>query len=336
MQSFACPRCRDIIEFTCMACESCRTVIGYQPDQQAFVALNPVQGFIGGEVRTGDPVWRRCLNAAWGCNWVLEASSTLSWCRSCALTGGRPHTSDPDALRAWMETECHKRHLLHQVAALGLPIEGRTPTAPTGLRFELVYAPGQAEVTGHRAGTITIDLTEADDPHRATQRHLFGEATRTMLGHLRHEIGHYYWPILVETQDELDEFRSLFGDERTDYRQALDTHHASPIPRWNPVEHLTSYAAAHPAEDWAETFAHYLHITDATETADAHSLHVSSSTGEPPWSFAALVHRWQETAHALNAVARSLGEAPLYPYTVTAATLRKLDYIDRRVHGRPA
>ena len=122
-------------------------------------------------------------------------------------------------------------------------------------------------VTGHADGVITLDLAESDDVHRERRRAELGEPYRTLLGHFRHEIGHYYWPILVERAGALERCRALFGDERADYGEALERHYADGPPADWAERHVSAYATMHPWEDWAETFAHYLHIRDTLQTA---------------------------------------------------------------------
>ena len=169
--------------------------------------------------------------------------------------------------------EASKRRLIHQLDTLALPIEERSAGSPHGLAFDLVYLPGEAALTGHLDGIITLDLCETDEQHRDALRRRLDEPFRTLIGHLRHEIGHHYWDYLVPPGGPLDAFRQLFGDERADYRAALTDHYLRGGD-WNRARHITPYAGAHPLEDWAETFAHYLHIADATTTAIAHHLTV--------------------------------------------------------------
>ena len=93
-----------------------------------------------------------------------------------------------------------------------------------------------------------------------------------MLGHLRHEIGHYYQPLLVT---DWERCRELFGDDREDYGAAMERHYASGPPADWPERFVSAYATMHPWEDWAETFAHYLHIRDVLQTAVAYGVTVS-------------------------------------------------------------
>lgn len=335
MQRFGCPRCGANVPFDAMRCRHCEALLGYHPPTRTIVDLHPT-GDAATFTAGADAVelWR-CLNASWGCNWLLPSDEPTEWCDSCRLTHGRPAMSDPSAVDAWSVTEAWKRRLLHHLATLGLPIDARSADRPDGLRFELVYVPGAPAVTGHLGGVVTIDLTEADDARRESLRHRFDEPTRTVLGHLRHEIGHYYWPHLVRTATEIAAFRALFGDERADYRGALDEHQASGGVGWDRSRHVSRYASAHPAEDWAETFAHYLAIRDATETADSYGITgFDSGAGRAAPTIADRVAVWQGVTGALDAIAESLGAGSLYPFELSPHVLDKLAFVDQLVTAR--
>jgi len=332
VRRFACERCLAECPFGAFQCPTCGVALGYLSEPGALRALETGPSDAEYTVAGGDTRWWRCLNAAWGCNWMLPAEGTDVWCRSCRLTRGRPDESDRDALDAWASAEAAKRHLVHQLDALGLPIEERTASTPLGLAFDLVHLPGEPEVTGHLRGVITLDLTESDEGHRDDLRRRFGEPLRTLIGHLRHEIGHYYWSRLLPSTDlpGLEAFRALFGDERSDYGSALAAHHGAGPPPWDRVVHVTPYAASHPLEDWAETFAHYLHMRDALETADAFELQVPGPEPRDD-GFTEMLVRWQPVADGINAVAASLGSPALYPLSPSGVVVEKLSFVHDRV-----
>src|SRR5437868_9942335 len=122
-------------------------------------------------------------------------------------------------------------------------------------------------MTGHKDGIVTMKVEEADDVTRVRVRTQMREPYRTLLGHFRHETGHYYWDRLIANSDWLEPFRGLFGDERASYAEALDRHYQQGAPLdWQP-QYVSAYATMHPWEDWAETWAHYLHMMDAVDTA---------------------------------------------------------------------
>ena len=213
--------------------------------------------------------------------------------------------------------------LVYQLDDLGLPTDG--------LAFDLLSSAEEPVTTGHADGVVTIDLAEGDDAHREALRVQLAEPYRTMLGHLRHETGHYYWTVLVEPSPA--RFRELFGDERADYAEALQRHYSSPAPVGWEQEYVSTYATAHPWEDWAESFAHYLHIRDTLQTAAAYGMQVhgraplDSTPREDPDGFAEIVETWLPLTYALNAVNRSMGKDDLYPFVLSEAVLAKLAFV---------
>ena len=314
MRRFACGVCAAEVAFTDAVCGACGGDLGYVPELGDIVPLRPAGGpdylIDGPGGATG--VWR-CLNFAWGCNWVLAADSGAVWCASCRLTRGRPDGSSPDAVAAWSVAEAAKRRLVHQLRSLGLPIGDE-------VKFDLVFLPESRGVTGHLPGVVTLDLREADDAYREAARLHFGERDRTVLGHLRHEIGHHYWALLVERAGQVDAFRSVFGDERADYATALAEHYDW-LDRTVPDTHISGYAAAHPSEDWAETFAHDLHLRDGLETAAAFGLVPAGLPGE---AFADVLARWRTVARAVGELSLGLGHVAPYPFVITAPVAAKL------------
>jgi hypothetical protein len=280
------------------------------------------------------PLWR-CMNAAWGCNWMLSADSGDTWCRSCRLTRGRPDVGRPDAIEAWMAAESAKRRLVHQLDELALPIEIQSDAMPDGFVFDLVYLPGEGGITGHLDGVVTLDLAETDERHRDDLRRRLGEPFRTVIGHLRHEIGHHYFARLVGQSNDVGTFRRLFGDERDDYRQALERYYATAGDTWDRDRFVTAYAAAHPLEDWAETFAHYLHILDAIDTAVAHDLVPSARTlvthAVSTLEFTDILDAWRPVNTAVNAIAETVGSPAVYPFEPTGVVIDKLAFVHRQI-----
>lgn len=344
MKAFRCERCQDAVPFDATACTRCGAALGYVPDEQTVRAMVPTDESATYEVPgRADRVWR-CLNAAWGCNWLVDVGSGTPWCRSCRLTRSRPDTSQPDAIEAWAAAESAKRRVVYQLDALNLPIDGRSEGHRDGLAFDLFYLPGTPAITGHRGGVVTLDLAEVDDHHRAALRHQLGERLRTVIGHVRHEVGHHYWSRLVGQTDHLAEFRSMFGDERMDYSAAVERYYSgeSGATTWDPALHITEYAGSHPLEDWAETFAHYLHIVDITETAVAHGI---ARGGVDAASFDALMGStdisvvlevWRPVNGAVDAIAEALGESPLYPFDPTGLVVDKLGFVHDRISAHSA
>ena len=201
-------------------------------------------------------------------------------------------------------------------------------------------------MTGHDNGLITINLAEADDSERERQRHQMGEPYRTLLGHFRHEIAHYYWTRLVGNSNRLQEFRDLFGDERKDYRDALQQHYANgPPPDW-PTHYVTAYASSHPWEDFAETWAHYFHMVDTLETAHAFGLSVRPKVSKGS-DFATkidfdshhaemerLIDAWLPLTFAVNSINRSMGQPDLYPFVLAPTVIAKLTFVHDRIRAQ--
>jgi hypothetical protein len=331
VRAFTCGNCGQLVFFENSLCLRCSTGLGFVPSALELVALTD-------EVVRAEDL-RRCANATVAeCNWLLEAGDPGPLCRSCRLTRTRPGDDDADGLAAFARAEAAKRRLLFGLFDLGLPVDDDRPA------FDLLPSRSEPVVTGHDSGVITIDLAESDDARREQRRAELGEPYRTMLGHFRHEIAHYYWPSLIDQPQVLERWRSLFGDERLDYDDALARHYQNGPPADWSDRHVSAYAAAHPWEDWAETFAHYLHIRDTLETAaayglvvtgppaaDGHSLIAAPTLGDGERPFDAYVREWLPLTYALNAVNRSMGRDDLYPFTLAPTVIDKLAFVHDRV-----
>jgi hypothetical protein len=326
--SFSCPNCDDqLVFFANTECLHCGQRLGFDPEKLTLVAV--------------DDDTRYCADAAVAaCNWLVPEPGTL--CRSCRLTRTRPADADTEALAAFAETEAAKRRLVFQLLDLGLPLDS-WQDRPGGLGYDLLSSAGGPVTIGHQDGIITLDLAETDDPHREQVRQDMGEAYRTMLGHLRHETGHWYWYELVSGPGLLGPFRELFGDERADYQAAIDRHYSEGAPPGWAETFVSAYATMHPWEDWAETFAHYLHIRDTLQTAAAYGMRidvpeVEGLEAEPEVEvdtepFSAILDDWLPLTYALNAVNRSMGNDDLYPFVLSPAVVGKLTWVHERVTG---
>jgi hypothetical protein len=333
VRDFACEHCDSTVHFETSTCPVCSSLLGYLPEERAIRQLLPAAADTSYRIAGHATEHWRCLNAAWGCNWVLPAAVGATWCRSCALTRGRPDDARPAAIAAWALAEASKRRLVHQLDRLALPVQGRSAAAPDGLVFDLVYLPGERGLTGHLDGVVTLDLAEADPVHRDALRRQLGEPFRTFLGTLRHEVGHHYWRSLIGQVDNVGRFRSLFGDERTDYGEALRHHYGNAAAAWDEQHFVTRYAQSHPHEDWAETFAHYLHIVDLVDTAAAHGL-VDIGTGggdalpvPADATIAQILELWRPIARALDDLADAVGSPHVYPVAPAAAVVDKLAFV---------
>jgi hypothetical protein len=184
-------------------------------------------------------------------------------------------------------------------------------------------------LSGHAQGVITINAAEADASYREATKEAMNEPYRTLLGHFRHEIGHFYWEMLVEASADLDAFRQLFGDEQQDYRQALDQYYADgPDADWQ-ESYISAYASAHPLEDWAETWAHYLLMMETLETALSYDLIAKL---EQDQLFENWLGEWMQLVVVMNALSRSTGHTDAYPFVISPTVQRKLQFIHDLLH----
>ena len=277
MRVFECQNCDQPLYFENVACERCGMSLGFGPARTQLFAIVPQDDhwIVLGEP---DRPRRMCRNAQHGvCNWLVDAEDDDPFCRACRHNHTIPDLTRPYGLERWTRLEQAKRRLFYTLINLRLPLITRAEDPVEGLAFEfLEELPGGPKVlTGHASGLITINIAEADDVERERARTQMSESYRTLLGHMRHEIAHWYWDRLVrDDADALSRFRDLFGDDRLDYATALQTHHnMGPPADWR-MRHVSAYASSHPWEDFAESFAHYLHIVDALETARAFGLSV--------------------------------------------------------------
>jgi len=330
MRDFRCPNCGQQLAFENSLCLRCRSSLAFDLDEVQFEIVDPAGIQPGG---TG----RACANRALAaCNWLTDAARPL--CRSCALTRTRPADADLAALPLFAEAEAAKRRLVVELTELALPIDGRDADPESGLCFDLLSSESEQVMTGHADGVITLDLSEGDDVHREQLRVSMDEPYRTLLGHFRHEIGHYYFTVLVGEGANRAAFEELFGDPDADYQEALDRHYSQGAPDGWEDRYVSSYATMHPAEDWAETFAHYLHIRDTIDTAAAFAFAPADATLDRPLSgergFDRIIELWLPLSWSLNMVNRSMGRPDLYPFVLPPAVLDKMRLVHRVVTER--
>lgn len=340
MRDFICPQCGQHLAFENSVCLACGSHVGFSLQDKALLVI--AQGDGPGFVDSDNHHLCANLHVA-ECNWLVDGTGTDTLCASCVLTRTRPSDSDGTALPAFAEAEKAKRRLIAELAELRLPVTGRDVDTEFGLAFDLLSSEEQQVMTGHHNGVITLDLAEGDDVHREQLRISMDEPYRTLLGHFRHEIGHYFYYRLVETSaDYADRFRVLFGDPNADYQAALDRHYQQGVPEGWEASFVSSYATMHPAEDWAETFAHYLHVRDTLDTAAAFALAPAGGTFDRrvlgPSGFDAIIEMWLPLAWSLNMVNRSMGHDDLYPFVLPGPVLEKMRLIHEIVTavGDPA
>ncbi len=316
-------------------CETCGSSLGFEPQQQRLHALE-CDGRDGAvSISTGEKFMRCGLQQELGCNWLISRQDNNSQCLSCRTTHIIPTLTLPKNHLRWERLEQTKRRAFYMLFRLGLPLKsliaGTAEMPPLQFDF-LEDRRSNPEVmddfiySGHRHGVITVNAAEADDSFRAANRELMNELYRTLLGHFRHELGHYCWLLL--TENDLVEFRRFFGDEREDYQTALDRYYNEGVHAdWREF-YISAYASSHPMEDWAETWAHYLHIADTLETAKAYGVIAKDCSHE---GFERMLTYWAELTVALNALNRSMGVDDAYPFIITSTVIKKLCFIDRLV-----
>ncbi|WP_304640199.1 zinc-binding metallopeptidase family protein [Pseudomonas sp.] len=340
-------RCGQALFFDNTTCLRCGSELGFDPDQGNLLNIEPAEDNLWRPVTDQDASPRRfarCANlhSPAQCNWLVTDPAAAPFCVACSLNMTIPDLNLADNAAHWMRAEQAKRRLVAQLMLLGLPVVSRKLDPEKGLGFNMLrQLPGQDPVmTGHADGVITLDMDEADPAHRERVRENMHEPYRTLLGHFRHESGHYYWDRLVRDSHWLEPVRAVFGDDRIDYQQALARHYENGPPAdWN-TRFISSYASTHPWEDWAETWAHYLHMTDTLNVAmdfgiqlDALALHTdpfdSSQLAGLEGNadkvvFLAFINRWIQLSSVLNVLSRSMGQPDIYPFVLTVDSVRKL------------
>jgi len=345
MKIFSCSVCGQTLFFENSQCTKCGHALAFLPDRALlsaiehgpdglFVALAPVAKGIR---------YRACGNQIdhGACNWAVPEAETERYCRACRLNELIPNLADPAAQAAWLKLEIAKRRLVYTLIGLGLPLESRTERPDGGVAFCFLRdEPGTDKVfTGHSEGLITINIAEADAPFREKTRLELGETYRTLLGHFRHEIGHYYWDRLIKRSARRSGFRAVFGDESVDYAKAVSAHYRQGAPPDWPTRFVSSYASMHPWEDWAESWAHYLHMVDTLETARSFGLALrpkpeggarrpESQTRRLDFDdFDDLMGAWVPLTVAMNSLNRSMGLPDLYPFVLSTPAVAKLRFV---------
>lgn len=337
MRIFLCQQCGQTLLFENTQCQRCGALLGYLPDHGELSALAPLaEGYRALAAPEGR--WRYCANAANGvCNWLVPLADGAQLCRCCALNRHIPDLSMPDQADAWQRLEFAKHRLVYSLIRLQLFWE-------QDLRFDFISSegplpPGAVASTGHAAGQVTITTEEADPAEREQQRQNMAESYRTLIGHFRHEVGHYYWDKLILPEpSRLAEFRKVFGDERQDYAQALQRHYQQgPGADWQ-QRYVSAYASSHPLEDWAECWAHYFHLIDTLETAQAFGLSLAPNRA-PELAMQADIDPYRHTdlqeilaralplTFAVNSLNRSMGQPDLYPFVLSPTVTGKLGFI---------
>ncbi|MBA4783770.1 MAG: putative zinc-binding metallopeptidase [Rhizobiales bacterium] len=353
MRRYSCPNCGNEVHFQNTQCINCSALLGYVPGLDRMLSADAATSAFGadGEARAA------CANReAISCNWlVIPGKNTHGvagrLCTSCSRTTIIPDLSAPGNIERWARLESAKRLLFYSIEKFHLPLESAGPDGDTTLRFNLkgdkpaLDGTIKRVLTGHENGLITINIAEADDDVREKNRTAMGEPYRTLIGHFRHEVGHFYWDCLIRDGGRNSDFTACFGDASVDYAAALSNHYQNGPPADWRNHHVSAYASAHPWEDFAETWAHYIHMIDALETAFAYNVTPqpiraggtagtavteAASLPETPYKLSdwpTLVEAWIPLTVAMNAMSQSIGNHDFYPFVLTEAILHKLGFI---------
>ena len=359
VRAFNC-QCGNPVFFRNSTCLACGTPLAYEPVQARMLSLAPAdEPDVWVQWQTDAPRYKCCANlhTPAACNWLVpveEVDPQAGLCRACRLTRTIPDLTDaqhPENGMLWARVEHAKRRLVSALLVMGLPVASRdTEDTEHGLAFDFLRAPdgGPPVMTGHDHGLITLNIIEADDVHREFARTNMNEPYRTLVGHLRHEVGHYYWERLVLDTPWLERFRALFGDETQDYSVSLKRYYDNGPPANWELGHVSAYATAHPWEDWAECWAHYMHMSDMVDTASSYGLSLDQTRLEfTPFThdvlyladdpgadkYLAFVNHWAKLTILMNGMARAMGQADLYPFVLANQVVAKLQFIHLVVHG---
>lgn len=340
MKIFECGNCSHTLFFENMTCEKCGHLVGFSNASSTMVTFDP-NAFPLVSDKKGKS-YKYCKNKEFEvCNWILPADDEHEFCPACELNRTIPQLSEGENFARWQKLEVAKHRLVYQLLKVGLELPPLISNPDTGLCFDFIVKEENSDImTGHANGVITILLSEADSVHREKMRKEMAEPYRTLIGHFRHEVGHYFWDRLIATDENvLQQFRSLFGDDTLDYAQALNNHYQNGAPADWQENYISEYASSHAWEDWAETWAHYLHIMDMAETSYYFGLIVDPKVKEKslrgsikfdPYEtrdFDKIYKAWAPVSFAINSLNRSMGIPDAYPFVVSPKVVEKMKFI---------
>lgn len=344
MKLYNCSHCGNALYFENSLCLQCQHSIGFDPIQMAMITLATENSIEFSDINNDQVVYHYCQNSKHGtCNWLVLADQA-PFCLACSLNRTIPKLSKAENLEKWKRIELAKHRLVYSLLRLQLPVQAKTgPKDNTGLAFDFMANVSRKKriMTGHANGVITLNIEEADEAARVQNKLDLGEKYRTLLGHLRHEVGHYYWDVLIKDSPSLEKYRELFGDEREKYSKALKAYYKKgPAPDWNNA-YISPYATSHSWEDWAETWAHYLHLMDTLETAHVFGIDIHPQLENKPQDmeteiyqdpytipdFDQIMKMWLPLTFAVNSLNRSMGHEDFYPFVIATPVIDKLRFI---------
>lgn len=350
MKLFQCGNCNTIVFFENHSCEKCKSKLGFLVKDLSIIALNPNLSEWS-LWQQDNQTYRYCDNHKHGvCNWLVVVESASKLCKACELNTIIPNLNSDQNKEKWAKLESAKHRLIFQILQLQLPLESKLESKDFGLGFNFLSkeeAVGETKnlMTGHANGEITILLSEADAVLLEKMKKNMDEKYRTLIGHFRHEVGHYYWERLIrDTVEVLGQYRALFGDERLSYSDALDHYYKVGSKQHWENSFISEYASSHPWEDWAETWAHYLHLMDTLETAFYFGLKVNARLlNDNSIQMDAFFDPYQENDFekivdaciplyfAMNSMNRSMGLTDIYPFVITEPVKNKMKFIHQTI-----
>ena len=344
MKLYNCGNCNQPLYFENTKCLLCGHVTGFDPNQLLMITLISKDQIEFSDITNNQISYRFCQNAIHGtCNWLISLDTNASFCLACELNRTIPSLNNQKNLERWNRIEVAKHRLVYSLIKLNLPIQRKKGDGENELVFDFLEAlsPDKRVITGHDSGTITINIEEADEAERVRNKLDLGEKYRTLLGHFRHEIGHYYWEVMIQNNSCLGKFRELFGNEEEDYALSLKKYYSRGVfENWSEY-FISPYASSHPWEDWAESWSHYLHMMDTLETAYSfgigihpekfkHTQELDIVVSRDPYTiddFDSIVKTWYPLTFAVNSLNRSMGHADFYPFVISPIVVKKLQFI---------
>lgn len=348
MKLFQCSNCNNTVVFENHTCVNCGYFLGYSSYYNQIISLDSKlsQWYL---TELGNKTYSYCKNHRHNvCNWLVETSSDSEFCLACSLNRTIPDLLNTENKKKWKQIEYAKHRLVYQLLRFRLPIVSKMDNGEKGLYFDFVAKKDLPEkskdvMTGHANGVITLLISEADPVIRERIKQQMSERYRTLLGHFRHEVGHYFWDRLIrDNQQILPDFRNIFGDESQSYANALKNYYENgPQANWR-NRFISKYASAHPWEDWAETWSHYLHLTDVLETAYNFGIqtepklegneNLKMNASFDPYiedNFKDILDTGIPLLYTLNSMNRSMGEDDPYPFIISEPVKLKLEFIHR-------
>jgi hypothetical protein len=352
MKLFQCSNCKNTVVFENQTCINCSYLLGYSSYYSKIVSLDGnLSKWQLSELE--DKTYVYCKNHQHNvCNWLVDVSRGSEFCLACSLNRIIPDLLDKENLDKWKHIEIAKHRLVYQLLRFRLPVVSKMEDDQKGLCFDFLDKEDVPEEskdikTGHANGVITLLISEADPVVREQIKKQMAERYRTLLGHFRHEVGHYFWDVLIRDNPAvLSNFRNIFGNETISYGDALNNYYDNgPQGQWQ-QRYISKYASSHPWEDWAETWSHYLHLTDVLETAYNFGLksdpkitakkNLKMNASFDPYketSFKKLMDTGIPLLFALNSMNRSMGEDDPYPFIISEPVKNKLEFIHNLLKG---